>query len=183
MRAYSVPCWLVGWWLWRAGCISQDTYLLYTLDTLRKQYVIHTLDTIPHTFYTIPLRTGACLTIYTLDKVPWTVECVKINGCIKDSIHLLSVIRYHEDLINFIPMRVILTNPCTWYNALRSWFTCYNWQDTLRNFIRMLRYLEELIHFIVLLSLMPLAEEDVEMGIQIRQFIGFPKTRKKSSCS
>ena len=29
MQAYSVPCWLVGWWLWRAGCISQDTYLLY----------------------------------------------------------------------------------------------------------------------------------------------------------
>ena len=30
MQAYSVPCWLVGWWLWRAGCISQDTYLLYS---------------------------------------------------------------------------------------------------------------------------------------------------------
>ena len=30
MQAYSVPCWWVGWWLWRAGCISQDTYLLYT---------------------------------------------------------------------------------------------------------------------------------------------------------
>ena len=29
MQAYSVPCWWVGWWLWRAGCISQDTYLLY----------------------------------------------------------------------------------------------------------------------------------------------------------
>ena len=29
MQAYSVPCWCVGWWLWRAGCISQDTYLLY----------------------------------------------------------------------------------------------------------------------------------------------------------
>ena len=27
--AYLVPCWWVGWWLWRAGCISQDTYLLY----------------------------------------------------------------------------------------------------------------------------------------------------------
>ena len=26
MQAYSVPCWWVGWWLWRAGCISQDTY-------------------------------------------------------------------------------------------------------------------------------------------------------------
>ena len=25
MQAYSVPC----WWLWRAGCISQDTHLLY----------------------------------------------------------------------------------------------------------------------------------------------------------
>ena len=45
----------------------------------------------------------------------------------------------------------------------------------------MIRYLEELIHFIVLLSLMPLAEEDVEMGTQIRQFIGFPKTRKNAA--
>ena len=24
-----VPCWWVGWWLWRVGCITQDTYLLY----------------------------------------------------------------------------------------------------------------------------------------------------------
>ena len=29
MQAYLVPCWWVVWWLWRAGCISQDTYLLY----------------------------------------------------------------------------------------------------------------------------------------------------------
>ena len=29
VQAYSMPCWWVGWWLWRAGCISQDTYLLY----------------------------------------------------------------------------------------------------------------------------------------------------------
>ena len=29
MQVFLVPCWLVGWWLWRAGCISQDTYLLY----------------------------------------------------------------------------------------------------------------------------------------------------------
>ena len=31
MQAYSVPCWWVSWWLWGAGCISQDTYLLYKL--------------------------------------------------------------------------------------------------------------------------------------------------------
>ena len=31
MQAYSVPCWWVGWLLWRAGCISQDTYLLYLI--------------------------------------------------------------------------------------------------------------------------------------------------------
>ena len=31
MQAYSVPCWWVGWWLWRVGCISQDTYLLYCI--------------------------------------------------------------------------------------------------------------------------------------------------------
>ena len=29
MQAFSVPCWWVSWWLRRAGCISQDTYLLY----------------------------------------------------------------------------------------------------------------------------------------------------------
>ena len=29
LLAHSVPCWWVGWWLWRSGCISQDTYLLY----------------------------------------------------------------------------------------------------------------------------------------------------------
>ena len=34
MQAFSVPCWWVGWWLWRAGCISQDTYLLYTKNFL-----------------------------------------------------------------------------------------------------------------------------------------------------
>ena len=34
MKAYLVPCWWVGWWLWRAGCISQDTYLLYFLPVM-----------------------------------------------------------------------------------------------------------------------------------------------------
>ena len=29
LLAHLVPCWWVGWGLWRAGCISQDTYLLY----------------------------------------------------------------------------------------------------------------------------------------------------------
>ena len=29
MQVFLVPCWLVGWWLWRAGGISQDTSLLY----------------------------------------------------------------------------------------------------------------------------------------------------------
>ena len=31
---HLVPCWCVGWWLWRAGCISQDTYLLYNIVLL-----------------------------------------------------------------------------------------------------------------------------------------------------
>ena len=33
LPSYMVPYWWVGWWLWRAGCISQDTYLLYLLLT------------------------------------------------------------------------------------------------------------------------------------------------------
>ena len=31
MQVFSVPCWWVSWRLWRAGCISQDTYLLYII--------------------------------------------------------------------------------------------------------------------------------------------------------
>ena len=34
MQVYSVPCWLIGWWLWRAGCISQDTNLLYAYSCI-----------------------------------------------------------------------------------------------------------------------------------------------------
>ena len=36
MQAFSVPCWWVSWWLWRAGCISQDTYLLYYITMTTK---------------------------------------------------------------------------------------------------------------------------------------------------
>ena len=37
--AHLVPCWGVGRWLSRAGCISQDTYLLYfTYDLLERQF-------------------------------------------------------------------------------------------------------------------------------------------------
>ena len=35
---YSVPCLWVGWWLWRAGCISQDTYLLYDTNILKNVF-------------------------------------------------------------------------------------------------------------------------------------------------
>merc|ERR1712200_347872 len=36
----------VGWWLWRAGCISQDTYLLYVSHSQKnwmKLYEMHLL--------------------------------------------------------------------------------------------------------------------------------------------
>ena len=34
LPAHLVPCWWIGWWLWRAGCISQDTNLLYVVTVL-----------------------------------------------------------------------------------------------------------------------------------------------------
>ena len=48
LPAHSVPC----WWLWRAGCISQDTYLLYHIWSLQfsinlcdmSQHVLHQLN-------------------------------------------------------------------------------------------------------------------------------------------
>ena len=36
MLAHLGPCWWVGWWLWRAGCISQDTFLLYEVEKSSK---------------------------------------------------------------------------------------------------------------------------------------------------
>jgi len=32
LLANLVPCWWVGWWLWRASPISQDNYLLYIVQ-------------------------------------------------------------------------------------------------------------------------------------------------------
>ena len=46
MQAYSVICWWVGWWLWRAGCISQDTYLLYGKLTLLGRLINSILEAI-----------------------------------------------------------------------------------------------------------------------------------------
>ena len=37
LPAHLVPCWWVGWWLWRAGCISQDTYLLYVFQIFMRE--------------------------------------------------------------------------------------------------------------------------------------------------
>ena len=34
LLAHLVPCWWIGWWFWRAGCISQDTYLLYPFHVI-----------------------------------------------------------------------------------------------------------------------------------------------------
>ena len=44
MQVFLVPCWLVGWWLWRAGCISQDTYLLYICNFCICICVVRTLE-------------------------------------------------------------------------------------------------------------------------------------------
>ena len=43
MQAFSVPCWWVSWWLWRAGCISQDTYLLYASEYCQHIPSVHIL--------------------------------------------------------------------------------------------------------------------------------------------
>ena len=47
--AHLVPCWWVGWWLWRAGCISQDTYLLYLFNNNNEVRVTsHMSELCPH---------------------------------------------------------------------------------------------------------------------------------------
>ena len=71
MQAYSVPCWWVGWWLWRAGCISQDTYLLYNIHAIivndSMDFEHHPLaqDTSAHKG-NIPYGRGWCCSIINL---------------------------------------------------------------------------------------------------------------------
>ena len=59
IQAYSVPCWWVGWWLRRAGCISQETYLLYLMlyDHLKNLYIFNMLGSQPK----LAPRVGVCL--------------------------------------------------------------------------------------------------------------------------
>ena len=40
------PCWWFGWWLWRAGCILQDTYLLYVIHCRKRIYADLAVETI-----------------------------------------------------------------------------------------------------------------------------------------
>ena len=52
MQAYTVPCWWVGWWSWRAGCISQDTYLHYVItpksQCKKSAFISLTIPSCPH---------------------------------------------------------------------------------------------------------------------------------------
>merc|ERR1712218_1011 len=57
MQACLVPCWGVGWGLWRAGCISQDTYLLYNIVLL--------LEKIEIWAFILPRNFPAVLIIFT----------------------------------------------------------------------------------------------------------------------
>ena len=34
LLAHLVPCWWVGWWLWRVGCVSQDIYFIVSLRAI-----------------------------------------------------------------------------------------------------------------------------------------------------
>ena len=44
MQVYLVPCWWVGWWLWRAGCISQTPiYFIFIILDERKINVFQTV--------------------------------------------------------------------------------------------------------------------------------------------
>ena len=44
LLAHLVPCWWVGWWLWRAGCISQTPiYFIFIILDERKINVFQTV--------------------------------------------------------------------------------------------------------------------------------------------
>ena len=49
LPVHLVPCWLFGWWLWRAGCIPQDYFLLYDKSIyIELLYIIIITCTLEH---------------------------------------------------------------------------------------------------------------------------------------
>ena len=44
LPAHLVSCWWVGWWLWHAGCISQESYLLYFFIYSVSIYLVFLFD-------------------------------------------------------------------------------------------------------------------------------------------
>ena len=81
MQAYLVPCWWVGRWLWRAGCISQDTYLLYLLNlkvkTLKRNCIIGILG---HPLLAV-LELRDCFLSHMGKCADWDTQ-ILILGCI-----------------------------------------------------------------------------------------------------
>ena len=70
LLAHLVPCWWVGWWLWRAGCISQDTCLLYVLHLCTYMYnLFHGRKTGPTLRSTTAL--AACLASFPPTPAVW----------------------------------------------------------------------------------------------------------------
>ena len=76
MQAYAVPCWWVGLWLWRAGCISQDTYLLY-VDSAK-----HFSE--PAELFTFP--TGSADTTCQCTKTLYTEKSALYKECMMYSV-------------------------------------------------------------------------------------------------
>ena len=91
VQAYSVPCWWVGWWLWRAGCISQDTCLLYILHLCTYMYnLFHGRRTGPTLRSTTAL--AACLASFPPTPAVWPgfVICLYLCDFSFDTTNLIT---------------------------------------------------------------------------------------------
>ena len=117
MQASSVPCQWVGWWLWRAGCISQDTYLLYFIinhqENRRVRYVTFssrcpTLVRQIEVWYYIEFNSMG----FHLNKIANRMTCCRVKTGLVTKSHLFQV-----DI--FISIKQMS------YNSLRDTCPCF----------------------------------------------------------
>ena len=93
MQVFSVPCWWVSWWLWRAGCISQDTYLLYLLDGQGGAWYF-----CPLLVYLDHHGKGQCGQCYRAQCLSWNVERGS-DQCVRPLLAVIQV--FEKSILNF----------------------------------------------------------------------------------
>ena len=144
-----MPCWWIGWWLWRAGYISQDTYLLYLRHPVewlkvQKYFIVQMLSKLPsialvgdsynktsywylmswvhaQLFSRLPVECSNIIVVVSNSNHSVENRCNQHDGW-KDT-HFWNIIERSKDGKQNIQQK-------NWTRVIRRWTAPYQWSET-----------------------------------------------------